>query len=207
MSLKDSDKRRFKMISKFIRKLVLLQVFALVAVSANALGMYAKGSIGYQFYQAEFYDGYAEANCFEISPAFGLYPFDNRTLALEATLDFSIGGSSENDVDVDVFVFTPEVMALVNVPLDTLIPSLSSSDITKKLIPYFGLGFSMPIESTDASFGGYTLSDSAVKFRMNFCAGARYNINEKMAITADFNGGALTVWTWSMRAGFMYTFK
>ena len=191
---------------KLTRKLVavcacfVLAAGVACAFGKDGIGMYGKGAVGYSFYAPEKDDIYFESNCVEITPTFGIFPIaGNKNFALEASLDMNFGGKD----DVSTRVFAPQVMAIFYTPLTDVLQGVSLPDFLKKLTPYWGLGFSLPIETVEI----FIFSETDVKFRMNLSAGAKYDITDKIAATLDFNAGLFNSWAWSIRAGAIYTIK
>ena len=172
-------------------------ILALSSLFAGSVGMYAKAEMGYSFWAPEINDVYCESNCFDITPTFGLLPFGAESnFALEASVDMNFG-SGKNDLKTRVIA--PQVMALLYIP-----NAISeSSSLSEKLVPFAGLGFSVPFQTVEVG----SSSKSATSFVMNTQLGCMYKVNDKIGITADVNSALLKPWNWAVKAGVMYNIK
>ena len=177
--------------------LLCLALVCCLSAEKSGIGMYAKLEAGYSFWAPDINDVYCESNCFEVTPTFGLFPIKgNRNFALETAVDLNFGGKDE----LKTTVIAPKVMALFYIPLGTI---FNKGSVLEKLLPYAGIGFSVPIQKVEYK----AWDESSVTFKLDMQIGAMFKINEKIAVCADLNSGLLKPWTWSVKAGAMYTFK
>lgn len=182
---------------------VVLSVVALLGLSVGSafakdgIGMYAKAEVGYSFWAPDINNVYYESNCFDITPTFGLFPIsDNKNFAVEASVDLNFGGKDA----LKTTVIAPKVMALFYIPLDSI---FGKSSLSKTVVPFAGLGFSIPIQTVEI----YSYSESTTNFVINTQLGCKFNITDKIGITADLNTSLFKPWNWALKAGVMYIIK
>ena len=153
-------------------------------------------------------------NGFEIIPTFG-FDFPDASgkkigFSLEGSLGFVFGGYSEGIYESKTTIVNPGVMGIVRVTaLD-------------KFVPYFGAGFSLPIQivSTKIKYDYDTYSrydterktieaeadDTVISFKVNFLTGARYDFTDKVSALSEFAFGVGKGGNFSFRIGAMYRF-
>ena len=169
--------------------------------------------------------GTAACSGFEIYPAlvvlpavtkFEGYPFD---VSFEASVDMFFGSGNYYN-DYKSTVITPGISALWNYHFEN-----SSSDFLRKLTPYAGIQFSVPIQMTSftisetvnehGSYGQVTssrvedknYSSTKVGFGMGFTAGVRYAFTEKIEADLEMGYNILSFSNYFIRAGVVYRFK
>ncbi len=144
-------------------------------------------------------------NGFEIIPTFGFdFPdADGKKIgfSLEGSLGFVFGGYSEGIYESKTTIVNPGVMGIMRITaLD-------------KFVPYFGAGFSLPIQivSTKIKYNGTGKStieaegdDTVVSFKVNFLTGARYDFTDKVSALSEFAFGVGKGGNFSFRIGAMY---
>lgn len=169
---------------------------------ADGIGMYAKAELGYSFWAPDIKNVYYESNCFDITPTFGLFPISgNKNFAVEASVDLNFGGKD----DIKTTVIAPKVMALFYIPLESI---FGKSSLTKTIVPFAGLGFSIPIQSATYSKDGYSYAvGAATTFVINTQLGCKFNVTDKIGITADLNTSLFKPWNWALKVGAMYVIK
>lgn len=182
---------------------VVLSVATLLGLSVgttfakDGVGMYAKAEVGYSFWAPNINNVYFESNCFDITPTFGLFPIsNNKNFAVEASVDLNFGSIDE----LKTTVIAPKAMALFYIPLDSI---FGKSSLTKTVVPFAGLGFSIPIQTIEL----YGYSESSTNFVINTQLGCKFNITEQIGITADLNTSLFKPWNWALKAGVMYIIK
>ncbi len=199
---------------------------SLAFASENArdeIGMYGKLSIGFSRGGADavwdfgdiegtpykvdtivYYKG------FEIVPALGLkipspkLEERNFSFVVEGSLGFTFGGDSEGFYESSTTVINPCLMAIFDYHFDAL----------PKFVPYFGAGFSVPIQIVSLEYNFPTVENygesktetfecdsTEVGFKLNWTIGARYDVTEKYNLLAEFNTGFFGVFSWSLRFG------
>ena len=204
--------------------------------SKESLGKYAKLTLGYSKGGADaewdFGSGVKASTIiyysgFEIVPTFGLeIPVSalekkNMSLAVEGSVGLTFGSDSAGVYESSTKVIAPGVMGILNYHINAL----------PKLVPYAGLGFSVPIqlvnlkykyttyETTYTTIAGRQYASGAkavsktfetdsteVGFKMNALFGAKYNITDKFSALGEFGMGVFGVFSWSIRAGAAYHF-
>ena len=193
-----------------MKKLAVILMSAVMATSlfaaekakstkSDGLGMYVKASTGYAFSAPCIKDVYFESNCFELDPAFGLFPLKgNKNFALEASLDMKFGGKG----DYKTYVIAPKVMGLFYIPLESVLGIKND-----KFTPYTGAGFALPIQTVEFSIGNFSWKETTTTLKMELVAGCRFKINDPFAVTADITASVFKPFEWSLRAGGIYNIK
>lgn len=194
-------------------KIAVLAVMAAASlagaeISFSSARKYVKGSLGYGFRTVELeyetdvpyssgderaYYLYDSSNLatktvkhkadygfgfFTVDAGFGMFLFESssneflQNLALEASLGLGFGG---NDSVFDATLVNPTFMGIYNFKL---------SGGAKKIVPFAGAGFSVPIFILDCDYDGFDKVNAG--FSVNLTGGCGYDFTEKIRGTADY---------------------
>ncbi len=181
--------------------------------SDSGLGKYGKLTIGYatggadaewDFGEGSKFNTVIYYSGFEVVPTFGIeFPVTaleekKMNLALEGSIGLTFGGDSAGAYESSTIVINPGVMGIINYHFDNL----------PKLVPYVGLGFSVPIQlvSVEYTYTSTETDSTEVGFKINTLFGARYDINDKFSALGEFGLGIFGVFSWAIRAGVSYHF-
>ncbi|MDE6351152.1 MAG: hypothetical protein K2K67_09140 [Treponemataceae bacterium] len=195
---------------------------ALCASFATAeMGMYARLDLGYAGRDVPIYEGETAISAFNLMPAFGLMfapDSDNmflKGLGAEAQLDMNFGSNSL----ASGAVIIPGVMAMWHFYFPETFPT-----VVQKIVPYTGLGFSIPIAvmSSDITvpvykdYYGYEVFDhwdseekSSTKagFDINWKLGCGFEVIPQLMLTFDYMLSFGTSYASTVNIGAVYKFK
>lgn len=196
---------------------------ALCASFATAeMGMYARLDLGYAGRTVPVYEGETAISAFNLMPAFGLMfapDSDNmflKGLGAEAQLDMNFGSNSW----VSGAVIIPGVMAMWHFYFPETFPT-----VVQKIVPYTGLGFSIPIAIMSAEYeypvtvttNSYpyyrtdweTKKESSTKagFDINWKLGCGFEVIPQLMLTFDYLLSFGTSYCSSVNIGAVYKFK
>lgn len=150
------------------------------------------------------YDDKDAGNLFSLLPAFGIMfapESDNlfwRGFGAEAQLGLSFGKSAIGTA----VAINPGVMAKWHFFMPDTMPV-----IVQRIVPYAGLGFSVPI--CIVSPDGYDGADTSVKggFDVNINIGCGFEVLPKLRVTLDYDLGLGTSISNSVRVGAIWKFR
>ena len=220
---------------KSIKKIIMLVGCALCASIATAeIGMYGRldlgvarrkvpGTIvitsgyGSQEHQIETETKF-NINAFNLMPAFGIMFAPNsdnvftRGLGLEVQLDLNFGGNKVNLYKQSAAVINPGVMAMWHYYMPK-----SCSTAVQKIVPYVGLGFSVPIsivkvsmDTVEAGYGevkGFEKTHTKAGFDVNFRLGCGYEVIPALMLTLDYDLSVGTSLANSVSIGAVWKFS
>ena len=211
---------------KTFKAAVAAVAVALCASFATAeMGMYARLDLGYAGRDVPVYEGETAISAFNLMPAFGLMfapDSDNmflKGLGAEAQLDMNFGSNSW----ASGAVIIPGVMAMWHFYFPETFPT-----VVQKIVPYTGLGFSIPIAIMSADIpvlksrtvtGPYGVkyeepywdteekSSTKAGFDINWKLGCGFEVIPQLMLTFDYMLSFGTSYASTVNIGAVYKFK
>lgn len=138
-------------------------------------------------------------NLFNLSPAFGIM------IAPDSDNIFLKGLGAEVQIDLEfghAVIINPCIMAKWHFYM----PSDMPVNI-QKIVPYAGLGFSVPIGIVTDEFAGKSYTSTKAGFDVNLNIGCGYELLPKLMLTLDYDLGLGTSVSNSIRIGAVWKFK
>lgn len=204
---------------KTFKAAVAAVAVALCASFATAeMGMYARLDLGYAGRDVPVYEGETAISAFNLMPAFGLMfapDSDNmflKGLGAEAQLDMNFGSNSW----ASGAVIIPGVMAMWHFYFPETFPT-----VVQKIVPYTGLGFSIPIAIMSAehpvtrvtnTYPYYRIdteeeSSTEAGFDINWKLGCGFEVIPQLMLTFDYMLSFGTSYASTVNIGAVYKFK